>query len=224
MNGLDHRNNYMLEGLDNNVEDLTGIIPPADAIANVDVSTTNYDPELGRAGGAVTNVILKSGTNDYHGSAFEYNRVNALQARDPFSNTPAAHSVYNQFGGAVGGRIKRDKLFFFGDYQGSRDISGQTNQVTIPTLAFRTGNLNLGASSTTDLRSRHRRPVRPSGRYGPHAFFGQHIPAGRISPIASKTPQLPAAAHQRGVDPIIFRKTQSNPSPWISSIPRSTTL
>ena len=55
VNGLDHRNNYLIEGLDNNVEDLTGIIPPADAIANVDVSTTNYDPELGRAGGAVTN-------------------------------------------------------------------------------------------------------------------------------------------------------------------------
>ena len=106
VNGLDHRNNYMIEGLDNNVEDLTGIIPPADAIANVDVSTTNYDPELGRAGGAVTNVVLKSGTNNYHGSAFEYNRVNALQARDPFSSTPAAHSVYNQFGGAFGGRIK----------------------------------------------------------------------------------------------------------------------
>jgi hypothetical protein len=81
VNGLDHRNNYMIEGLDNNVEDLTGIVPPADAIANVDVSTTNYDPELGRAGGAVTNVVLKSGTNDYHGSAFEYNRVSALQAR-----------------------------------------------------------------------------------------------------------------------------------------------
>src|SRR6266478_4386090 len=142
VNGLDHRNNYMIEGLDNNVEDLTGIIPPADAIANVDVSTTNYDPELGRAGGAVTNVVLKSGTNSYHGSAFEYNRVNALQARDPFSSTPAAHSVYNQFGGAFGGRIKRDKLFFFGDYQGSRDIAGQTNVVTIPTLAFRKGDLS----------------------------------------------------------------------------------
>jgi hypothetical protein len=148
VNGLDHRNNYMLEGLDNNVEDLTGIIPPADAIANVDVSTTNYDPELGRAGGAVTNVILKSGTNDYHGSAFEYNRVNALQARDPFSATPAAHSVYNQFGGAFGGRIKRDKLFFFGDYQGSRDIAGQTNVVTIPTLAFRRGDLSGSPAGT----------------------------------------------------------------------------
>jgi len=186
VNGLDHRNNYMLEGLDNNVEDLTGIIPPADAIANVDVSTTNYDPELGRAGGAVTNVILKSGTNDYHGSAFEYNRVNALQARDPFSNTPAAHSVYNQFGGAFGGRIKRDKLFFFGDYQGSRDISGQTNQVTIPTAAFRTGNLNLGASSTTIYDPATGVQSGPLAGTGRTPFAGNIIPANRISPIAAR--------------------------------------
>src|SRR6185312_5210617 len=180
VNGLDHRNNYMIEGLDNNVEDLTGIIPPADAIANVDVSTTNYDPELGRAGGAVTNVVLKSGTNSYHGSAFEYNRVNALQARDPFSATPAAHSVYNQFGGAVGGRIKRDKLFFFGDYQGSRDISGQTNLVTIPTNDFRGGNLSASPSTIYDPLT-----GTPDGK-GRTAFAGNIIPATRISPISAK--------------------------------------
>ena len=180
VNGLDHRNNYMIEGLDNNVEDLTGIIPPADAIANVDVSTTNYDPELGRAGGAVTNVVLKSGTNDYHGSAFEYNRVNALQARDPFSNTPAPHSVYNQFGGAFGGRIKRDKLFFFGDYQGSRDISGQTNVVTMPTLAFRGGNLSASPSIIYDPKTG---TATGTGRT---PFGGNIIPTGRISPIAAK--------------------------------------
>jgi hypothetical protein len=177
VNGLDHRNSYMLEGLDNNVEDLTGIIPPADAIANVDVSTTNYDPELGRAGGAVTNVVLKSGTNTYHGSAFEYNRVNALQARDPFSNTPAAHSVYNQFGGAFGGRIKRDKLFFFGDYQGSRDIAGQTNVVTIPTLAFRKGDLSGSPTVIYNPLTGN------SDGTGRSPFPGNQIP---ISPISAK--------------------------------------
>ena len=184
VNGLDQRNNYMIEGLDNNVENLTGIIPPADAIANVDVSTTNYDPELGRAGGAVTNVVLKSGTNSYHGSAFEYNRVNALQARDPFSSTPAAHSVYNQFGGAFGGRIKRDKLFFFGDYQGSRDIAGQTNVVNVPTAAFRGGNLSAFTGAiydpTTGVKTG---PLAGTGR---SLFPGNIIPANRISQIATK--------------------------------------
>ena len=123
VNGLDHRNNYMIEGLDNNVEDLTGIIPPADAIANVDVSTTNYDPEFGRAGGAVTNVVLKSGTNDYHGSAFEYNRVSALQAQGPF-HTPASRTRSTTSSAARSAAASlSDKLFFFGDYQGSRDVA-----------------------------------------------------------------------------------------------------
>jgi hypothetical protein len=178
VNGLDQRNNYMIEGLDNNVENLTGIIPPADAIANVDVSTTNYDPELGRAGGAVTNVVLKSGTNSYHGSAFEYNRVNALQARDPFSATAAPHSVYNQYGGSFGGRIKRDKLFFFGDYQGSHDISGQTNLVTIPTLAFRKGDLS---ASPTTIYNPTTGAANGTGRI---PFAGNQV--GPISPIAAK--------------------------------------
>ena len=178
VNGLDQRNNYMIEGLDNNVENLTGIIPPADAIANVDVSTTNYDPELGRAGGAVTNVVLKSGTNSYHGSAFEYNRVNALQARDPFSSTPAAHSVYNQYGGSFGGRIKRDKLFFFGDYQGSHDVSGQTNLVTIPTLAFRKGDLS---ASPTVIYNPATGLTNGTGRV---PFAGNQV--GPINPIAAR--------------------------------------
>ncbi len=179
VNGLDHRNNYMIEGLDNNVEDLTGIIPPADAIANVDVSTTNYDPELGRAGGAVTNVVLKSGTNDYHGSAFEYNRVSALQARDPFT-TGVAHSVYNQFGGSFGGRIKRDKLFFFGDYQGSRDIAGTTNLVTIPTTAFRNGDLSQSSSIIYNPTT-----GAPDGT-GRVPFANNRIDPSLISPIAAK--------------------------------------
>jgi hypothetical protein len=182
VNGLDHRNNYMIEGLDNNVEDLTGIIPPADAIANVDVSTANYDPELGRAGGAVTNVVLKSGTNGYHGSAFEYNRVNALQARDPFSSTAAPHAVYNQFGGSFGGKIKRDKLFFFGDYQGSRDIAGQTNIVTFPTLAFRSG--DLSASPTIIYNPATGVQTGPNTGTGRIPFPNNQV--GPISPVAAK--------------------------------------
>jgi hypothetical protein len=179
VNGLDQRNNYMIEGLDNNVENLTGIIPPADAIATVDVSTTNYDPELGRAGGAVTNVTLKSGTNDWHGSLFEYHRDNDLQARNVFaSNTP--HSVYNQFGGSFGGRIRKDKLFFFADYQGSRDVFGNTNLPTIPTIAFRNGDLSASPTVVYD-------PATGSSTgAGRTPFAGNQIPGSRISPIAAK--------------------------------------
>ncbi|MEO8049189.1 MAG: TonB-dependent receptor [Acidobacteriota bacterium] len=206
VNGLDQRNNYMLEGVDNNVENLTGIIPPADAIANVDVSTTNYDPELGRAGGAVANVVIKSGTNDYHGSAFEYNRVNALQARDPFSATPAAHSVYNQFGGSFGGKIRRDKLFFFGDYQGSREVAGTTNLATIPTLDFRGGNLSASPSIIYDPNTG------TSTGANRVPFGGNIIPTNRISPIASKLLSFLPAPNRPGLSTNFQKDTaQSKP-------------
>jgi hypothetical protein len=179
VNGLDQRNNYMIEGVDNNVENLTGIIPPADAIASVDVSTTNYDPELGRAGGAVTNVTLKSGTNSFHGTTFAYHHDNDLQAKNVFAST-TPHSVYNQFGGSFGGRVIRDKLFFFGDYQGSRDVFGNTNLPTIPTGAFRSGDLSAAPTIIYDPSTGN-----PDGT-GREPFAGNQIPGTRISPIAAK--------------------------------------
>jgi hypothetical protein len=179
VNGLDQRNNYMIEGVDNNVENLTGVVVPADAIASVDVSTTNYEPELGRAGGAVVNVIMKSGTNDFHGTLFEYHRDSALQARNVFAST-VPHTVYNQFGGSAGGRIKRDKLFFFADYQGSRNIDGQIALPTIPTMPFRTGDLSASPTIIYDPATGN-----PDGT-GRTPFADNLIPAKRISPIAQQ--------------------------------------
>ncbi|HZS52202.1 MAG TPA: TonB-dependent receptor [Bryobacterales bacterium] len=179
VNGLDQRNNYMIEGVDNNVENLTGIIVPADAIAVVDTTTSNYDPELGRAGGAVVNVIMKSGTNDFHGSAFEYHYDNDMQAKNVFAST-TPHAVYNQFGGSLGGRIKRDKLFFFGDYQGSRDRKGNTNLPTIPTMAFRAGDLSGSPTTIYD-------PLTGSASgAGRTPFPNNQIPTARISSITQQ--------------------------------------
>ena len=103
-------NNLQFEGLDDN--ERTGLlsiyIPPVEAIQTVDVTTSNYDAELGRANGAVTNVILKSGTNEFHGAAYEINRISALAAVPFFQNTaitPKQPSVYNYYGGNVGGPI-----------------------------------------------------------------------------------------------------------------------
>src|ERR1041384_1379019 len=148
VNGLDRLNNFMIEGIDNNIEqdnNLTAIVLPADAIAAVDVSTSAYDPELGRAGGAVVNVIMKSGTNSFHGSLFEYHSNSALQARNVFAAS-VPHAVHNQYGGSVGGRIRRDKLFFFGDFQGSRDLVSQLATPTIPTLDMRAGDFTASRS------------------------------------------------------------------------------
>ena len=138
-------NNFQIEGIENKIDNgnLTALVPPAEAIQTVDVSTSNFDPEFGNAGGAVTNVTLKSGSNDFHGSLFEFHRNENIQARNTFAVTKAP-TTYNQFGGTFGGRVLRDKLFFFGDYQGSRDHLGQVNRGGLPGSAFRAGNLSAG--------------------------------------------------------------------------------
>jgi hypothetical protein len=176
-----YANNVQVEGIDNNYRPgtLNILIPPIEALATVDVTTSNFEAELGRVGGAVTNVTLRSGTNDYHGSLFAFNRVSATAARNVFAQRKA-NTVYNQFGFTFGGPIKRNKTFFFGDYQGTRDIRGDVNRVTIPTMAARSGDLREWNSViydplTGDSEGRNRTP-----------FQDKIIPANRISPISAK--------------------------------------
>ncbi|MBL8210952.1 MAG: hypothetical protein JNK87_09590 [Bryobacterales bacterium] len=90
--------------MENKIENgnLTALVPPAEAIQTVDVSTSNFDPEFGNAGGAVTNVTLSSGTNDFHGSLFQFHRNESIQARNTFAVTKPP-TVYNHFGGTIGG-------------------------------------------------------------------------------------------------------------------------
>ena len=182
VNGMGRQmNNYQLEGIDNNIDtgNLTAIVLPAEAIATVDVSTSNYDPEFGRAGGAVTNVTMRSGSNEFHGSAFEFNQNRALRATQPFANSKPG-MVYNQFGGTMGGRIKRDKLFFFGDYQGSRDHFGGSNLATIPTMAFRSGDLTDSPTPIYDPATGG------SDGTGRTQFLNRQIPANRIDSQVQK--------------------------------------
>jgi hypothetical protein len=174
-------NNFQIEGIENKIDNgnLTALVPPAEAIQTVDVSTSNFDPEFGNAGGAVTNVTLRSGSNDFHGSLFHFHRNENIQARNTFAITKAP-TVYNQFGGTLGGRIVRDKLFFFGDYQGSRDHLGQVNRGTLPSTIFRTGNLSGGGVTLYDPLTGD-----ASGA-GRTAFAGGIVPQSRISPIARR--------------------------------------
>jgi hypothetical protein len=142
-------NNYQIEGIDDN--ERTGLlqilVPPLEAIQTVDVSTSNYDAELGRASGAVTNVILKSGTNNYHGSAYEFVKNNYFNARNFFDQS-VGHLAYNYFGGNIGGPIKKNKLFFFADYLKVYDHEANPNTISIPTMALRSGDLS---TSTTPI-------------------------------------------------------------------------
>lgn len=174
-------NNVQLEGIDNNFRtgQLTVLIPPIEAIETVDVSTSDYEAELGRAGGAVTNVTLRSGTNELHGSVFEFNRVSRLAARNVFAQTKAP-STYNLYGFTLGGPIRKNRTFIFGDYQGIKDRRGDVFLATIPTPAFRNGDLsgsstNIYDPSTGSADGRGREP-----------FPGNQIPANRISPISRR--------------------------------------
>jgi len=134
-------NSYQIEGVDD--DERTGLlqvmIPPEQAIETVDISTSNYEPELGRAVGTVANVILKSGTNNFHGLVTEYVQNNDLNARAYF-NTSTGHIAYNYFGGTVGGPIKKDKLFFFGDFFRSPDHEANNLVITIPSPTWYTCN------------------------------------------------------------------------------------
>ena len=124
------QNNYLLDGIDNNsdtVDFLNGtnfiVLPPVDAIQEFKVQTADFSADLGRAGGAVLNATIKSGTNAFHGAVWEFFRNDALDAADWFSNnngTPKGELRFNQFGASIGGPIFKNKLFFFGDYEGLR--------------------------------------------------------------------------------------------------------
>src|SRR5579862_7143583 len=125
----------------------TSIIPNLDSISEFRVLTNNFDAEYGNYAGGIVNVVTKSGTDSLHGDAFEFLRNTDLDAKSYFSPERETYQQ-NQFGGTLGGPIKKQKVFFFGDYQGTRTIEGiDTGLVTVPSLADRSGNLSDLASS-----------------------------------------------------------------------------
>jgi hypothetical protein len=139
--------NFMIDGMDN-TDPVLGIVminPPIDSVQEFRGTTSNFDAEFSQAGGSVIQVQTKSGTNNYHGSLFEFLRNDYFQARDQFTQ-PAGTKLpplrWNQFGGSVGGPIKKDKLFAFFDYQGTRQHNAGEVSIRVPTAAERTGDLS----------------------------------------------------------------------------------
>jgi hypothetical protein len=115
-------------------------IPPAETVQEVNISTNNFDPEQGMTGGAAITVITKSGGNQFHGVGFEYLQNQALRAKQFFETGPKGDSKLNDFGGTFGGPLKKDKLFFFGSYDGTYERDNRnTGLVTLPTAAIRAG-------------------------------------------------------------------------------------
>src|SRR6267378_2575980 len=142
--------NFMIDGMDNN-DPVLGIIvinPAIDSVQGFNATTSNFDAEFSQAGGVVVQVETKSGTNQIHGSGFEFFRNNIFQARDPFNQPTTVPTVHwNQFGGSLGGPIRKDKMFAFFDYQGSRQHNPGSTGIRVPTQAERGGDLrDLGVN------------------------------------------------------------------------------
>jgi Carboxypeptidase regulatory-like domain/TonB dependent receptor len=139
-------NNFLLDGVYNVDPKLNtfGVRPSVDAIREFEMLTSTYDASFGRNPGAQVNVILNSGSNDFHGSLFEFHRNAALDARNFFApaSEPKPKYIRNQFGGSLGGPIKRDRTFFFADYEGTRSREGITRITNVPTALERAGNFS----------------------------------------------------------------------------------
>jgi hypothetical protein len=190
--------NYLLDGMNNNdlVLGIVMVNPPLDSVGETSIATSNYEPEYTQAGGAVVRVETKAGNNELHGSAFEFLQNNVFQARDSFTQglhdpgTPAPDHRglpelrWNQFGASLGGPAIKNKLFWFGDYQGTYRRIGASQTVRIPTAAERTGDLSDLGVPVYDPASGN-----PDGT-GRTQFPGNTIPANRI---ASPSTQLLSA-------------------------------
>ncbi len=147
--GRGRSNNYSVNGGDGNdlFANLPAVQPSPDSIEEFRVITNSFDAEFGRNSGAVVNVVTKSGTNDWHGSGFEFLRNKVLNAKG-FYDPVKPDSIQNQFGGTFGGPIKKDKTFFFGSYEGRRIKKGKSsNPVPLPTTANQAGDFSDGLGS-----------------------------------------------------------------------------
>jgi hypothetical protein len=173
-------NNFILDGMDNNQisENAVGYTPSVDAIEEFNMITQNASAQFGNFMGGIVSVSIKSGTNQVHGDVFEFIRNDALNANDWGNNwnaLPRPLLRWNEFGGAVGGPIKKDKLFFFADYQGSRyDQPATSSAFTVFTTAERTGDFSQLLSQGVQLNY----PMTKT------PIAGNIIPASLLSPQA----------------------------------------
>ena len=195
---------YELDGTDNQ-DPILGIIiinPNLDSVEEAKITLMNYDAEFGKSIAGMMVASTKSGTNEIHGSAFWFRNSDATQARNPFNqgpSTPLPHSKFNQFGGRVGGAVIKNKLFYFADYQGTRQANGVTNTITIPTATVLS--TCVAATGMCDL-SQYTSVISGNGKIydpatgdpntgaGRTAFPGNLIPVGRLSPVAVKLLKL----------------------------------
>jgi Carboxypeptidase regulatory-like domain/TonB-dependent Receptor Plug Domain len=204
VNGLTSQyNNFELDGIDNNAYQEANqgfsneaVIPSPDAVAEFKVETDNYSAEYGRAGGGIINVTTHSGTNAFHGVAYDYLRNTALNAFGPFRGTGVKPTlVQNQFGGTFGGPVLKNRLFFFADYEGFRSVAHLLTTANLPTQA------ELGGLFTSDGTSSGK-PIPIKNPYTGMVYANGQVPLTdpNIDPLALTTfkllptPNIPGAA------------------------------
>jgi hypothetical protein len=197
---------HLLDGTDNHDSVLAYqvINPTLESVTEAKITTSAFDAEFSNAGAMVVSSQTKSGTNQLHGSAFEFLRNDHLQARDPFAQAQPIYgsngrmipvTIWNQFGASIGGPVKKNKIFYFGDYQGTRRITGGSKTVWVPTADERAGNLNDLGINIYDPSS----GATPATRT---QYPGNTIPANQLSPQAVSLinllplPNKPAAPNQ----------------------------
>ncbi len=203
-------NNFLIDGMDDNERSIGTVLvkPSIDALQEMKVQTSLYSAEYGRTAGGVINFITKSGTNQYHGSLFEFLRNEKLDARNFFAAKRPAYKQ-NQFGGSMGGPVLKNKLFFFGDYEGFRMHQGQTYTDSLPTAAERAGNF-AGVAPIFDPLSTTTNPAGVSTRT---RFPNDQIPLSQMDPVAVNlislwpVPTKSGLANNYGYLPM---KTQNN--------------
>jgi hypothetical protein len=193
------QNKFLVDGLDNNNYIMgvdTGstqvIRPSVDAIQEFKVESANYSARYGQAAGGIISVALKSGTNSFHGSAFEFLRNDKLDANDFFANRAGLNRGplrFNQFGGTAGGPVWRNHTFFFGSYQGTRNRNSNTSVVTVPTPEQARGNfggINIYDPTKVVVGNRQQ-------------FANNVIPESRMDPVGRKIAALYPAPNQPGL-------------------------
>ncbi len=200
-------NNYLLDGMDNNERFIGSLIvkPSIEAIAEMRVQSSMYSAEVGRVSGGVMNIITKSGTNDFHGSLFEFFRNEKLDASNFFARGARPPYKQNQFGGSLGGPILRNRTFFFGDFEEYRVTQGQTFTNTVPFASLKQGNF-AGVANIFDPASTRADSASPTGLVR-DPFPGNVIPQSVWDPVGAKVvglypdPQTSAAANNYTMSP-----------------------
>ena len=194
VNGMrPEQNVYLVDGVQNmnRMDGGFALKMPVDAIAEFRILTHTAPPEYGGTGGATTSVVTRSGGNQLHGSLYEFLRNDAFDARNFFS-TDVEPLKQHQFGGTSGGAIARDRVFFFGYYEGFRNTQGVTTTATVPTAAERNGDFSGMGAPLLNLAA------------GGTPFPGNQLPAQAINPVARNVVNLYPLGN---VSPSIYRET-----------------